>query len=71
MLDFPYQPDTKGFYFPVINFLVYHQNRFEKTSALIDSGATVSVFKTDLAEQLGLKIENGKEIFLGGVGGHN
>ncbi len=69
MSDFPYQQDTQGHYFPIINFLIYHKNGFERTSALIDSGATVSVFKEDLAEQLGITIENGDETFLGGVGG--
>ena len=38
--------------------------------ALIDSGATVSIFKAEVAETLGISIENGKEIWLGGVGGH-
>jgi len=38
--------------------------------ALIDSGATVSIFKAEVAEILGISIENGKEIWLGGVGGH-
>ena len=70
MSDFPYQKDTQGHYYPIINFLIYHKNGFERTSALIDSGATVSVFKEDLAEQLGITIESGKEIYLGGVGGH-
>ena len=69
MSDFSYQQDTQGHYFPIINFLIYHKNGFERTSALIDSGATVSVFKEDLAEQLGITIENGNETFLGGVGG--
>lgn len=36
---------------------------------MIDSGATVSVFKEDLAEQLDIVIESGKETYLGGVGG--
>lgn len=36
---------------------------------MIDSGATVSIFREDVAEQLGITIERGKETFLGGVGG--
>ena len=40
------------------------------SGALIDSGATVSIFKEDVALSLGLEIEKGKEIWLGGVGGH-
>ena len=40
------------------------------SSALIDSGATVSIFKKEVAEKLRITIEKGKEIYLGGVGGH-
>lgn len=32
--------------------------------ALIDSGATVSIFKAEVAEALGIDIETGKEIYL-------
>ena len=38
--------------------------------ALIDSGATVSIFRAEIAEALGIEIEKGEEIWLGGVGGH-
>ncbi len=37
--------------------------------ALIDSGATISVFRAEVADELGIDIEGGKEIYLGGVGG--
>lgn len=37
--------------------------------ALIDSGATVSIFRSEVAESLGINIEKGKEMYLGGVGG--
>lgn len=70
MPNFPYHKDAKGDYFPIIDFLVYYRNKVQRTSALVDSGATVSVFKEDVAEQLGIIIENGKETYLGGVGGH-
>ena len=69
MPNFPYQKDTHDNYFPIIDFLIYSKGKFQRTSALIDSGATVSVFKEDIAEQLGLVIENGIETYLGGVGG--
>jgi hypothetical protein len=69
MANFPYQKDTQNHYFPIVDFLIYYKNRFERTSALIDSGATVSVFKEDIAEQLGVVIEEGTETYLGGVGG--
>ena len=40
-----------------------------KINALIDSGATISVFKEEIAEQLGIEVESGEKITLGGVGG--
>jgi len=40
------------------------------STALVDSGATISVFRADIALNLGLTIEKGKKIYLGGVGGH-
>lgn len=69
MPNFPYQKDARGNYFPIIDFLIYSKGKVQRTSALIDSGATVSVFKEDIAEQLGVVIEAGAEIYLGGVGG--
>jgi len=69
MLNFPYQTDAHGDYFPIIDFLIYSKGKVQRTSALIDSGATVSVFKDDIAEQLGVAIEEGTETYLGGVGG--
>lgn len=69
MVNFPYKKSDQGIYFPIVNFTVYFKNNASKTSALIDSGATISIFREDVAEQLGIKIENGEKITLGGVGG--
>src|SRR3989344_5384346 len=66
---FPYQKNPNGQFFPIIPFSIIYQKKKLDISALIDSGATISIFKQDVAESLGIKIENGKEIFLGGVGG--
>ena len=68
-MNFPYQKSSSGDYFPVISLLVSHKDRMVRIHTLIDSGATVSIFKQDVAEQLNIPIESGKEIFLGGVGG--
>ncbi len=69
MPSFPYHKDARDNYFPIIDFLIYSKDKVQRTSALIDSGATVSVFKEDIAEQLGVVIEEGTETYLGGVGG--
>ena len=66
---FLYQKDAKGNSFPIIT-ITLELGRKKDFWALIDSGATVSIFKAEVAETLGISIENGKEIWLGGVGGH-
>ncbi len=68
-MNFPYQKSQGGDYFPVINIFVSNKDHVFQINTLIDSGATVSIFKQDVAEQLGVTIEKGKEIYLGGVGG--
>ncbi|OGG03929.1 hypothetical protein A2W14_05685 [Candidatus Gottesmanbacteria bacterium RBG_16_37_8] len=67
---FPYRQDAKNQSFPIIPLRFYHNNTTIDSAALIDSGATVSVFKKEVAKQLGIEIEKGIEIYLGGVGGH-
>jgi len=67
---FPYRQDAKKHFFPIIPLRVHHSNITIDSAALVDSGATVSVFKKEVAQQLGVKIEKGIEIYLGGVGGH-
>lgn len=70
---FRYYQDPKGKYFPVIPVVFHCQDRTNKlidSSALIDSGATVSIFRGEVADALGIEIEKGKQLYLGGVGGH-
>ncbi len=69
MKIFPYQRNSTGNFFPVIDLFVFRNNRAERIFALVDSGATISIFREDVAEQLNIIIEDGKETFLGGVGG--
>ena len=69
MISFPYQKNTLGEFFPIIEANVAYKEKAVKINTLIDSGATVSVSKTQVAQFLKLPIERGKEIFLGGVGG--
>lgn len=66
---FPYEADAKGNVFPVIP-LTLEFGKKKDVSALVDSGATISVFKEDVAISLGIDVEKGEEIYLGGVGGH-
>lgn len=66
---FPYRQNPEGQFFPIVPIRLNFKTKIIDSSALIDSGATISVFRPDMALDLGRKIENGKEIYLGGVGG--
>ena len=70
MKIFTYQKNSVGDSFPVIDLFVSKSGRAARIFALVDSGATVSVFREDVAEQLNITVENGEEVYLGGVGGH-
>lgn len=66
--QFKYYYNGDG-YFPAIPLYVFAGSVKLKLHALVDSGATISVFKDEIAEQLGITVENGTETYLGGVGG--
>lgn len=66
---FPYQRNSQGLYFPIIPVSLSFRSKKTDTLALIDSGATISIFKSDVAETLKINIERGEEIYMGGVGG--
>lgn len=68
-MSFNYYRDQGGSYFPIIPFQLSLKDKVVDTAALIDSGAAISIMRVDVAEQLGIAVESGKEIFLGGVGG--
>ncbi len=56
-------------YFPLVPIkLGVGDNAFE-TFGLIDSGASISLFKTDIAHQLGIDIESGTNHILEGISG--
>ena len=40
-----------------------------QAACLVDSGATISIFRVEVAHSLKIDIVKGKEIYLGGVGG--
>lgn len=69
MINYPYKKDSRGNLFPIILFQAEYKKSIAKTSALLDSGASISIFKEDIAKQLNLVIDHGTPTFLGGVGG--
>lgn len=68
-MKFSYRKNLVGSYFPIIPVRLHFKNKLFDTSALIDSGATISIMQENVAKDLGIDIEKGTEIFIGGVGG--
>ncbi|MCD6220409.1 retroviral-like aspartic protease [Candidatus Calescamantes bacterium] len=55
--------------FPVIDVELKGKNKTLIVKALVDSGATFSIFRPEIANYLGIEIEKGKPIYLEGIGG--
>lgn len=56
-------------YFPVIPVVFVVGEKRIRSQALVDSGATISIFGEETANSLDIDIETGKRTILGGVGG--
>jgi len=56
-------------WFPTLDIIIQGPRRESAFKALVDSGASYSVFRAEVAKHLGIKIENGKKILLTGIGG--
>ncbi len=56
-------------YFPVIEVKLKGSKNELNVKALIDSGASFSVFRPEVAQDLGITLEKGKTIYLTGIGG--
>lgn len=67
-LIFSYLEKGKVFY-PVVDFTIFGEKTSLVISALVDSGASFSIFRPEIAEYLEIDIEKGKPLFLEGVGG--
>lgn len=61
--------EKDGQWFPMIEVELKHAGREIILKALIDSGASFSVFRPEVAEYLNIPIERGKKIYLTGIGG--
>lgn len=66
--EYPYVK-FRNQYFPLIPLRIEFQKKHLNTFALVDSGASISLFKPEIATQLGIRIEKGKEILLEGISG--
>jgi len=65
---FSYFQKGRTFY-PVVDIVLRNNARMLTLKALVDSGASFSVFRPEVAEYLGITIEKGKPIYLEGIGG--
>jgi len=68
LTSYKYNFSNNNFY-PTIAVALLNKNKVARSLALIDSGASVSIFNLDIAEQLGIKIETGERTTLSGVSG--
>ena len=66
--EFPYY-EKDGQQFPIIDVTLRHKSKQLTVKALVDSGASFSVFHQEIASYLGIPIEKGKKIYLTGIGG--
>lgn len=67
-LEFPYL-EKDGRYFPIIRVKLKSRKKELLVEALIDSGASFSVFRSEIADYLKITIEKGKPVYLIGIGG--
>ena len=50
---FPYHKTPEGEIFPIIPLRLWFKDKSADTSALLDSGATTSIFRPEVAEEIG------------------
>lgn len=68
--EFSYRP-YRDLYLPTVPLLVkYKESDWLPATALIDSGAVLSLFQGEIARMLRIRLEEGKKIFPRGIGGH-
>lgn len=61
--------EKDGQFFPIIDVTLKTKKGEITIKALIDSGASFSVFRPEIAEELGIEIAKGKQVYLTGIGG--
>lgn len=67
-IEFSYKKKGEAYY-PIIGIKARSAKNEVGVKALIDSGASYSVFRPEIANYLGIQIEQGKPIYLTGIGG--
>ena len=54
--EFPYLKDSNGHFAPIVYLQVWTGNRWLYLQAYVDSGASWTIFHTDVAQLLGIKL---------------
>jgi len=65
---FPYVLYRKRFY-PIIPVVIEGKER-TVVHALVDSGATISLFHTSIAEDIRIDLDDAERVYLAGIGGY-
>ncbi len=55
-IEFPYLKDSNGHFAPIVYLQVWTGNRWLYLQAYVDSGASWTIFHTDVAQLLGIKL---------------
>lgn len=63
-VDFPYLKDAQGRYAPIVYLQVWTGDRWLYLQAYVDSGASWSVFHMDVAQLLGIKLNQAKRRYV-------
>ena len=63
-VEFPYLKDAQGRYAPIVYLQVWTGNRWLYLQAYVDSGASWSVFHVDVAQLLGIKLNQAKRRYV-------
>ncbi|MFQ5976136.1 MAG: hypothetical protein ACE5J5_07480, partial [Candidatus Hydrothermarchaeales archaeon] len=68
-LNFEYE-EIAGRFYPIVPVELVSSEKNILTRAYVDSGATFSIFNSEIAEYLGIDYLKGEKIFPAGIGGH-
>ncbi|MBI4340905.1 MAG: hypothetical protein HY598_01325 [Candidatus Omnitrophica bacterium] len=63
-VDFPYMKDAQGHYAPIVYLQVWTGNRWLYLQAYVDSGAAWSIFHSDVAQLLGMKLHTTRRHYM-------
>lgn len=67
--SFAYKRNRYNQYLPIVDITLVNGDMAVRTTALVDSGATISVFASELSQLLKINLSAGQKVPLSGVGG--